>query len=50
MKIIMLYILFLLSPYTFAQSYKVTIQTELDAINEMPLWIAYLVPLDIWEK
>lgn len=46
MKVIMLYILFLLSPYTFAQSYKVTIQTELDAINEMPLWIAYLVPLD----
>ena len=46
MKIIMLYILFLLSPYTFAQSYKVTIQTELDAINEIPLWIAYLVPLD----
>ena len=44
--IIILYILFLLSPYTFAQSYKETIQEEIDAINEMPLWIAYLVPLD----
>lgn len=36
----------MLSPYTFAQSYKATIQTEIDAINEMSLWIAYLVPLD----
>ena len=44
--IIILYILCLLSPYTFAQSCKATIQTEIDAINEMPLWIAYLVPLD----
>jgi hypothetical protein len=44
--IIILYILFLLSPYTFAQSYKAIIQTEINAINKMPLWIAYLVPLD----
>lgn len=32
--------------HTFGQSYKETIQEEIDAINEMPLWIAYLVPLD----
>lgn len=44
--IIILYILFLLSPYTFAQSYKETIRTEINAINKMPLWIAYLVPSD----
>lgn len=44
--IIILHILFLLSPYTFAQNYKETIQAEIDAINEMSLWIAYLVPLD----
>ena len=44
--IIILYILFLLLPYTFAQSYKETIRTEINAINKMPLWIAYLVPLD----
>lgn len=43
---IILYILFLLSSYTFAQNYKGTIQTEIDAINKMPLRIAYLVPLD----
>ncbi|MDY3068244.1 MAG: hypothetical protein SOR57_01010 [Parabacteroides sp.] len=45
-RIIILYILFLLSPYIFAQSYNEAIQTEIDAINGMPLWIAYLVPLD----
>lgn len=45
-RVIILYILFLLSPYTFAQNYKETIQTEIDAINKMPLRIAYLVPLD----
>ena len=44
--IIILHILFLLSPYTFAQNYKETIQAEIDAINEMSLWIAYLVPWD----
>lgn len=46
MFIIILHILFLLSPYTFAQNYKETIQAEIDAINEMSLWIAYLVPWD----
>ena len=45
-RVIILYVLFLLSPYTFAQNYKETIQTEIDAINKMPLRIAYLVPLD----
>lgn len=44
--IIILYILFLLSHFAFAQNYKETIQTEIDAINKMPLRIAYLVPLD----
>lgn len=44
--IIILHISFLLSPYTFAQNYKETIQAEIDAINEMSLWIAYLVPWD----
>ena len=45
-RVIILYILFLLSPFTFAQNYKETIQTEIDAINKMTLRIAYLVPLD----
>lgn len=45
-RVIILYILFLLSPYTFAQNYKETIKTEIDAINKMTLRIAYLVPLD----
>ena len=45
-RVIILYVLFLLSPYIFAQNYKETIQTEIDAINKMPLRIAYLVPLD----
>lgn len=45
-RVIILYILFLLSPFAFAQNYKETIQTEIDAINKMPLRIAYLVPLD----
>ena len=45
-RVIILYILFLLSHFAFAQNYKETIQTEIDAINKMPLRIAYLVPLD----
>lgn len=32
--------------HTFGQNYKEIIQEEIDAINEMPLWVAYLVPLD----
>ena len=35
-RVIILYVLFLLSPYIFAQNYKETIQTEIDAINKMP--------------
>ena len=36
-RVIILYILFLLSPYTFAQNYKETIQTEIDAEFEHAL-------------
>ena len=36
----------LLPTYAFTQSREASILAEIDAINEMPLWVAYLVPLD----
>lgn len=43
---ISLFIGLLLSPYVFSQRPDSIVQAEIDAINEMPLWIAYLMPLD----